>query len=140
MKLFAVALLTMIVNVAMAQTSIVGVWKTMDDETGLAKSHVEIYEQNGKYYGKVIKILDPNKQNSVCGECDESDSRYNKKVLGMVIVTGLVKDGDEYTDGEILDPNKGEIYDCEMWLENGKLMVRGYIAFFYRTQTWYKVQ
>jgi hypothetical protein len=23
-----------------------------------------------------------------------------------------------------------------MWLENGKLMVRGYVAFFFRTQVW----
>ena len=35
----------------------VGVWKTIDDESGKAKSHVKIYERNGKLYGKVTKLL-----------------------------------------------------------------------------------
>ena len=53
----------------------------------------------------------------------------------------LVKVVLEVDDGsrEILDPENGKTYDCEIWLENDKLKVRGYIAFFYRTQTWEKV-
>lgn len=40
-----------------AQSSPVGVWKTIDDETGEAKSHVEIYEKDGVLHGKVVKLL-----------------------------------------------------------------------------------
>ena len=28
---------------------------------------------------------------------------------------------DEWSEGTILDPKKGSIYDCEMWFEDGKL-------------------
>ena len=52
-------------------------------------------------------------------------------------MNNLEKDDDEWGDGEILDPNNGKIYDCKIWLEgNDILKVRGYVGFFYRTQTW----
>ncbi|MFK7923326.1 MAG: DUF2147 domain-containing protein, partial [Bacteroidia bacterium] len=35
----------------------VGKWKTIDDETNKPKSIVEIYEKDGKLYGKVIKLF-----------------------------------------------------------------------------------
>ena len=59
----------------------------------------------------------------------------------MLIINGLEKDGDEYDDGTILDPKKGKVYDCKIWVdESGDLQVRGYVAFFYRTQTWKRVK
>ena len=59
----------------------------------------------------------------------------------MEIIRDLEKDGDEWEDGTVLDPEKGKIYDCKIWLEdNETLKLRGYVAFFYRTQTWYKVK
>lgn len=124
---------------AEAQGTIVGKWKTLDDEEkGRVKSIVEIYEKNGKYYGKVVKLFrkpdeDPD---PICDKCDDDDPRKNKKVLGMEILKDMVKDDDEWKDGEILDPKKGKVYDCKMWLEDGNLQVRGYLLFFFRTQTW----
>ena len=124
--------------------TVIGVWETIDDETGKAKSHVKVYKgSDGKIYGKIIKIVDPNKQNSTCTECDDDDKRKGQKVLGMIILTELVKDGDEYEDGEILDPNNGKVYDCKIWLDEDNpniLYVRGYIGFLFRTQTWNRVQ
>jgi uncharacterized protein (DUF2147 family) len=32
----------------------------------------------------------------------------------------------------------GKIYKAEVWPEDGKLKVRGYLGIFYRTQTWQK--
>ena len=71
---------------AQAQSSPVGVWKTIDDATGEAKSHVEIYQNGSAYYGKIIKLLqsDPG---TLCEEC-EGDKK-NQPVLGMVIIEGL---------------------------------------------------
>lgn len=124
----------------------VGKWKTIDDETGVAKSVVEIYEKDGQLYGKIVELLnlepdeDPNPN---CDQCDEDDSRYNQKVIGMEIMQAMKKSGRQWEKGTILDPKKGKVYDCKIWLNEedpNELMVRGYIAFFFRTQSWYRVE
>ncbi len=117
---------------------VTGVWKTVDDETGIEKSHLKIYEKDGKYYGKVVKILREEHVNDVCSNC--TDYRKDKPIVGMEIVSNMKKKGDTYSGGEILDPEKGKIYDCKMWRDGENLKVRGYVAFFYRTQTWYPVK
>ncbi len=120
---------------------VIGNWKTFDDETGEAKSIVQIYEQGGKMYGKVVEILNPAKRDAKCQNCKGSDK--DKPILGLVIIKGLSKDGNEWNGGQILDPNKGKLYKCSMSLE-GKdvLKVRGYvgISLLGRTQTWKKVK
>ena len=136
MRATHLALLFSISSTLLGQVT--GRWVTIDDETGKKRSVVEITERNGKLYGTVVKLFrEPNEeQDPVCKECDEKDDRYNKKVIGMEIIRGLVKDGDEWGDGTILDPKNGSVYDCKIWLEDGKLQLRGYVAFFFRTQTW----
>ncbi|QSE96850.1 DUF2147 domain-containing protein [Fulvivirga lutea] len=142
MKIINTLTLTLIVlfcySAASAQTEVTGKWKTIDDETGEAKSVVEIYEKDGAIYGKIVKLfdregLDPD---PVCDKCPTDDPRYNKKVIGMEIMKNLKKDGNEYAGGTVLKPDEGKIYKCKIWLENDKLYVRGYWGFFYRTQTW----
>ncbi len=131
-------LLTFVNLSAFSQTTIVGKWKTIDDETGEAKSVVEIWKAtDGMFYGKITKLFDPKKQESICDKCDPKDARYKKKVIGMTIINGMKKIGaNEWTEGTILDPNNGKVYKCKLFMEGKNLMVRGYIAFLYRTQTW----
>lgn len=123
-----------------AQKNIEGVWRTIDDETNKPKSHIQIYKtQSGKYAGKVVRILEKGKEDARCDKC--TDWRKDQPVMGMIILLNLVEDGKEYTNGDILDPEKGKVYRCKMWLEDeNTLKVRGYLGPFYRTQTWYRVQ
>ncbi len=118
--------------------TIVGKWQTIDDETNQPKSVVEIWKaDDGLFYGKIIKLYDASKQNAVCSKCDKSDSRYNKKVLGLTVITKMKKtDDNEWKKGQILDPNNGKVYKCKIFREGENLMVRGYIGFFFRTQKW----
>ena len=121
--------------------TVVGKWKTIDDETGNAKSIVEIYEKSGKIYGKVIEILEEEHKNKVCSNCTGEDK--NKPILGMIVIKGLRKDGNEYKRGKILDPKNGKLYKCYITLESkDKLKVRGFIgiSLFGRTQYWYRVE
>jgi len=119
--------------------SIVGKWKTIDDETGKEKSIIQVYEQKGKFYGKVLEVLDKKRGNDpTCTKC--TDYRKDKKIVGMVIIDGLEKKGEVFSGGEILDPEKGKTYSCKLWVEDGNLKVRGYWGMFYRTQTWYKAK
>ncbi len=124
-----------------AQSDVTGKWKTIDDETGKEKSIVDIYEKDGKIYGKITKLFrgPDEEQDPICDVCP--GDRKNKKIIGMEIIRGMEWDGsdDRYEDGEIMDPKDGETYDCVIWREGEELKVRGYVAFFYRTQTWKKV-
>jgi uncharacterized protein (DUF2147 family) len=121
-----------------------GVWKTIDDETGKPKSLVRITEENGVLSGKVEKLFRPadQDQNPKCTACE--GARKDQPIIGMTILSGLKKDGNEYTGGEILDPAKGKTYKSKLTLkDNGsKLDVRGYIGapMFGRTQTWVREQ
>ncbi len=123
-----------------SQKDIVGVWKTIDDDGVTEKSYVKIWKEGDTYKGKIIDIFNKEDRDNLCTECDEDDPRYNKPVLGMVIIDKLKKvDENEWDDGEILDPNNGEVYDCKMSIdENGNLVVRGYIGWSLigRSQTW----
>lgn len=125
----------------MTSQTVIGKWKTIDDETGNAKSIVEVYEKSGKIYGKIVEILTPDKKNAVCTKC--SGTLKNTPILGLIILKGLVKNGAEYDSGKILDPLNGEEYKCFISLQgNEKLKVRGYVGFALlgRTQYWYRVK
>ena len=125
-----------ILSASAQRASPIGKWKTVDDNTGKVKSTVEIYEKGGKLFGKVLELFDPDKPDPVCEECDEDDPRHMKPVVGLEIIRNMEKDDDKWEDGDILDPENGKVYRCKLWVEEGKLQVRGYIAFLYRTQTW----
>ena len=122
--------------------TVLGKWKSIDDETGEAKSIVEIYEYNGEVFGKVIQLFrkPEEEQDPVCDKCE--DDRKNTKVMGMQIIRNMkLKDG-YYQGGTICDPKNGKVYKCEFWLsanDSNKLELRGYVGWFFRTQTWVRV-
>jgi uncharacterized protein (DUF2147 family) len=117
-----------------------GLWKTIDDNTGKPRGLVRIMEVNGEYQGKVEKIF-PKPGEDADPKCEKCDgARHNQPVIGMTILWGLTKQGDEYQGGAILDPESGNVYRARMKLdgEGEKLNVRGFIgvALLGRTQTW----
>jgi uncharacterized protein (DUF2147 family) len=131
-------------GLAAQEASPVGRWETIDDETGERKSIVAIWEQNGRFFGKIESLFrqpdeDPD---PVCDKCD--GERKDQRIIGMTILWDLRKDGNEYSGGHILDPNNGRTYRCRIALEDGgaKLKVRGFIGFSLlgRTQYWYRVE
>ncbi len=129
---------------ALAQVSPVGLWKTIDDDSGKEKSLVRIKETNGVFSGTIEKLLDPTtKPDEVCDKC--TDERKGKPVLGMTILRNLKQSADDkaiYDGGDIVDPNNGKVYRTRLKpVEDGKkLEMRGYIGPFYRTQVWLRVE
>jgi len=140
-KYLFTVLFVAVAGIFSTQAQVTGRWKTIDDETKEAKSIVEVFEKDGKIYGKVVEILNPARKDSKCQNCKGDDK--DKPILGLMIIKGLKKDGAEYTDGDILDPQKGKLYSCTIKLDgNDKLSVRGYmgISLIGRSQTWYRVK
>jgi uncharacterized protein (DUF2147 family) len=122
---------------AQSADSPVGLWRTVDDETKQAKALIRIAEQGGALVGRIERIL-VGAADAVCEAC--TDHRKGQPVQGMTILTGLKKDGDAWSGGEILDPKNGKVYKAKLSLAEGgrRLDVRGFVgvAAFGRTQTW----
>jgi uncharacterized protein (DUF2147 family) len=118
----------------------VGLWKSIDDGSGKPTALIRITDNGGELQGKIEKLFrEPGEdQNPKCVSC--TDTRKDQPILGMTIVNGLKKHGDEYDDGEILDPKNGKVYKSKVTLKDGgkKLDVRGYIGvpMFGRSQVW----
>lgn len=117
--------------------SVEGTWVNIDDETGQAKSEIELYVEQGKLYGRVLRLLLPEDKGKKCVNCKGSDK--NKPIEGLLIVRGLSRDDAAWTDGKIMDPANGKSYDCTIRLEDpNTLNVRGFLGFSFlgRTQVW----
>ena len=136
--------LALLAGMAHAQSTPVGVWKTIDDETKKEKSLIRITESGGVISGKVEKFLDPDtKPDALCDKC--ADERKDKPIMGMTLVRNVKQSADNrevWDGGDILDPNNGKVYKLRLKpLDGGKaLEVRGFIGPFYRNQTWIRVE
>jgi uncharacterized protein (DUF2147 family) len=125
---------------AAAQSSTpVGAWKTVN-ERGEPEGLVRIVEVAGELRGAVEQVYSPPapEADPRCIAC--SGERKDQRVIGMQILSGLRWDGEQYSGGEILDPNNGRSYRCLLRVTDGgrKLEVRGYIgiSLLGRTQVW----
>ena len=140
-RLVIAVLVNALVGVApvLAADSPVGKWNTVDEKTGKVVSQVELYDQGGKLFGKITGLTEPNNAQGkpkICTKCQGDDK--DKPIVGLVILKDLSASGDRYKGGTIMDPEDGKTYKAEVWPEDGKLKVRGYLGIFYRTQTWQK--
>lgn len=126
---------------AQAQSTPVGLWQMLDDDSKQPLSLVRISEAGGVQSGKLEKLLDPARQDAKCALC--TDERKNQPMLGMTIMRNVKSSGDgTWEGGEILDPNNGKVYRVRLKpIEGGKaLEVRGYIGPFVRNQRWTRVE
>ena len=128
MKKIILTLFIITISVSVNAQTIFGTWHSKNEDTGKVDSVVEVYEHNGKAFAKIIEIKNPDRKNAVCDLCEGKNK--NKPILGLNILTGLQKDGEEWSGGQILDPRNGKIYKCYIKLEGAnKLKIRGYIGF-----------
>ena len=117
-----------------------GLWKTYSDRTGQADGLVRVVEVDGEFEGTVQAVFSPpaSSPNPLCEEC--SGELRNAPIVGMKILRRLRWDGEEYSGGEILDPDDGKVYRCRMRLvDDGRILeVRGFVGIplLGRTQTW----
>lgn len=121
---------------------IAGYWKTIDEKTQKPQSIIAIYEYQGKYYGRIVATYNDD------GKFD--DTIYEPKTRapgikgepyysGMDIIWNVKKVGHKYSDGHIVDPEKGRVYGVALWTQGDNLVVRGELFIFGRNQTWLPV-
>jgi uncharacterized protein (DUF2147 family) len=116
----------------------IGLWKTVDDKTGMPRAMVRIFTKDGKYFGRIEQSFTPGAETRVCTAC--TDERKDQPIIGLLIIRNVSARGGEYGGGDILDPDNGSVYRCKFHLENGGtvLAVRGFIgiSLLGRSQTW----
>ncbi|MDO9358970.1 MAG: DUF2147 domain-containing protein [Polaromonas sp.] len=128
-----------------AQMTPVGTWRTIDDNTGEAKSELVITENAGVLTGRIAKLLSKSSdQNAVCDKC--TDDRKDKPLIGLELMRGAKKTEGKnvWEGGKIVDPEGGTVYSLKLTpIEGGKkLNVHAFVglSFIGRTQTWVRVQ
>lgn len=136
-RFFATALVAVMPLAVAAQNGPEGRWKTIDDETGSAKSIVELTRAaDGGLTGTVVEILQSDRgPNPVCDRC--SGERKDQPIVGMTILWNLKPKGDTWEGGTILDPTNGRTYRSKaQMLDDDRLGVSGCVAFICREQVW----
>lgn len=134
-KLALAAAALAVSGVAMADPT--GVWRTIDDQTGQAKSLVRITNEGGKYVGRIQQVFSGN----VCNACE--GNYKGKNLSGVTVLWGVTSEGgNKYGGGRIMDPKNDKVYKVSLTDNGNSMTVRGYIGVsaFGRNQTWQRVQ
>lgn len=129
-----VALAFTMVSYAQSSDPIVGKWLNPSKE-GI----VEIYESNGKFFGKLYLVNDKSKKDTK----NPDEKLRSRSLNGIVMLNNFVKKGSSYEGGEIYDPKSGKTYSCKMKIKGDKeLEIRGFIgvSLFGRSETWTRTQ
>lgn len=134
-------LVLLIITISVNSQSIFGKWYSTNEETGEIDSVIEVYKKQEKAFAKIIEIKNSERKNAVCDLC--KDKNKNKPILGLNILNGLERDGEEWSGGTILDPRNGNVYKCYIQLvQKDKLKIRGYLglALFGKTAYWQRAK
>jgi uncharacterized protein (DUF2147 family) len=111
---------------------IAGYYYAEDAATGQS-SQIEIYRAaDGKYYGKVVWLQEPNENGRPKVDVKNPDQQLrNRPMLGIPLLKGFsyVADNDEWSGGTIYNPASGKTYHCIMKFDKkNRLKIHGYIG------------
>ncbi len=115
-----------------------GFWKSFDEDTGMPQCVIGVYEYEGMYYARIIGSFDD--------EGKMFDTIYHPKerapgIVGNPYYSGLdlvyfLSDSGNIFKGKVVDPKKGNVYNAEVWVDNGNLVLRGKLFIFGRSKIW----
>jgi uncharacterized protein (DUF2147 family) len=141
------ALLLLVTAPLFAQSldDVFGLWKSIDDETGKAKSVILVYKYQGKLYGRILITLDEDEKvkETYASPVERAQEMPEKPYYaGLDIIWDLEPKKDKWVKGKICDPAKGKLYGCEISYDTkkGELQVRGKIGPLGRNQFWQKAR
>jgi uncharacterized protein (DUF2147 family) len=123
---------------------ILGVWHTRDD-----KSQVQVFKQDGHYFGKILSLKEPNwpadDEQGMGGkpknDRKNSDPKLRSRpIAGITIMMNFDYSGNNvWEGGRVYDPESGNTYRGKMSLTaTNRLELRGYVGvpLFGRTEVW----
>jgi uncharacterized protein (DUF2147 family) len=127
-------------SVAADLSSPEGLWQPLD-ASGKPLGLIRIYQDHGLFFGRIEPSSPDDKDSGTCVRC--TDERKDQPIIGLVLIRNMRLVGDEYSGGDILDPDTGRIYGCKFRLTDGgsNMIMRGYfgVSLLGRSQTWRRV-
>lgn len=137
--ILTIALMAVPFMAALAQ-DVIGKWK-LDDGSAI----VEVYKSGDAYNGKIVWLEEPNDPDGKpASDTNNPDKALrSRKLIGLNMLSGLKKNGGEYTGGSIYDPGNGKTYNCSMKVDGDVLHVRGSLdkkGLLGRTMDWFRVK
>jgi uncharacterized protein (DUF2147 family) len=98
-----------------------GFWKSIDEKTGEATAYWKIYEKSGVLFGEIVKIVGKS-DDTIAENAKPSYKNFpvsgqvNKmRTVGTPWIYGLSKKKPgEWAGGSIVDPKKGDLYQCKI--------------------------
>lgn len=137
--ILTIALMAVPFMAALAQ-DVIGKWK-LDDGSAI----VEVYKSGDAYNGKIVWLEEPNDPSGKpASDTNNPDKALrSRKLIGLNMLSGLKKNGGEYTGGSIYDPGNGKTYNCSMKVDGDVLHVRGSLdkkGLLGRTMDWFRVK
>ena len=117
---------------------VVGKWKLED-----GSAIVEVYQEGDVFNGKIVWLEKPTEADgSPAVDENNPDAKLrSRQLIGLNMLSGLKKDGGEYSGGKIYDPGNGKTYNCSMKVEGDVLKVRGSLdkkGLLGRTMDWFR--
>ncbi len=112
----------------------------------LKEANFEIYEQGGKLFGKILTLVEPDRDGKPKTDWKNPDpSRQKVPLIGLVFLKDFsaTSNPGRWENGTIYDPENGKTYASFMQMTgNDKIEVRGFIgvSMFGRSQNWVRVK
>ena len=147
MKKIMMALMTLLLMASFlpaghaADPSIAGVWSLpvlKGKDKGKERFQVEIFEKDGVYYGKIVKLTSL-PENALCTKCKKE--RKDKPLMGMLILWNLKKEAGRYVEGKIYDVEAGKEYKCSIaQITPDRLKITASLLFLSESHYWTRVK
>ena len=140
MKKIFIAMIVMCASLSTYAQDVVGKWKLED-----GSAIVDVYQQGDAFNGKIVWLQNPTEADGSPAKDDKNpDAKLrSRELIGLNMLSGLKKNGGEYSGGSIYDPGNGKTYNCSMKVEGDVLKVRGSLdkrGLLGRTMDWFRVK
>ena len=141
MKKIIFSIFAMLLSLAaVSAQDVTGKWK-LEDGTAI----VEVYKSGDVYNGKIVWLQNPVEADGTPAVDSNNPDKAlrSRKLIGLNMLSGLKKNGGEYSGGKIYDPGNGKTYNCSMKVEGDVLKVRGSLdkkGLLGRTMDWFRVK
>ena len=111
---------------AQKESDIIGKW-----ESDAKDFRLEFFQTGSEYQAKTLwgnKIVEADGKTSKKDTKNPNEKLRTRNIIGIISMTELKWDDDEYTNGKMYNPLDGDTYSGKVWIKDEKLYLRAYLG------------